>query len=164
MPSENCTTCHKPKANHSCGICRSPICKGCSQFVEEKSFAFLEKTPEELTHTVYCGICFDEKVAGPLRDYKETMRRAKNVFVFFKAQSKESRLMSRNADAVEVPDCADREETILRLGFLAAKAGYNALVDVDIVHEKIRIGAYQTTKWSGKGIPTQVDATKMNRR
>ncbi|MGZ6460585.1 MAG: hypothetical protein ACXWQX_16150 [Bdellovibrio sp.] len=88
------------------------------------------------------------------------MEQAKNVAVFFKEQSKETRLMSRKASAFVVKDCADKDETVMRLAFFAAKANFNGLIDVDISFKKVREGSYQTLKWNGSGIPVNINNKK----
>ena len=48
-----------------------------------------------------------------------------------------------------VKDCPDRDETIMRLAFFAAQRSSNAVIQVEVTAEKVRNGAYQTSKWSG---------------
>lgn len=160
---ETCCSCQKPKATLQCGLCKSAVCKNCAQFLPEGSFSFLKEIPEDLKHGTYCGPCYDSKVAPELSDYEETMERAKNIAVFFKNQSKETRLMRRAERPFKITDCADRDEALMRLAFLAAKGKYNALIDVDITSEKILSGRYQTSKWSGTGVPTTLDERRINR-
>ncbi len=104
----------------------------------------------------YCGPCFEEKVNPEIEKYYETMRRAKQVNVFTKTQTKETRLVKRSEKPIRV-ECWDREEALLRLGFEAARAGFNGLVDVDVIYEKVRDHAYQTTRWIGVGIPAHLN-------
>ena len=163
-PAE-CTTCKNPKATLRCGLCHGPICKGCAEFVPEESFAFLTKIPAELSHAIYCIPCYNEKIAPALDSYNEIMERAKNVFVYSKSQGKETRLMKSTEEPLKVADCLDREETLLRLAFLAAQANFNALIGVEIISKKsTKTTTYKTISWSGTGIPTVLDAEKMNRR
>jgi len=138
-----------------------PLCKGCAQFVDEESFSFLKSIPAELGHSVYCGPCFDQQVAPEMAKYQEILDRAKDILVYEKTQGKETRYIKRLADPVLVADCADHDETILRLAFFAAKENYNALVDVDLRSKKVKVGGYQTTIWSGSGVPAQVDASRL---
>lgn len=81
------------------------------------------------------------------------MELAKGIRVYEKNQGKETRLMKRVAQPVQVKNCSDRQETLLRLAFLAAKAGYNGIIDVDIKSEKVIDNSYQTTTYSGSGVP-----------
>ena len=88
----------------------------------------------------------------------------KSVFVFFKTQSKETRMMSRKEIQVKVENCPDREETLMRLAFLAAFGGFNTLIDVELNSEKVRnSSSYQTSNWSGSAKPTTIDASKQDR-
>ena len=160
MEAAICTSCQKPKAHFICGICKTKLCKSCVQLLTGNSFSFLQPCPEQLTHGAYCGSCFNEKVAPELESYQEVMVRAENIIVFFKTQGKETRLIKRAEKSLTVTDCEDRDETLLRLAFLAAKANFNGLIDVEITAEKVFDHAYQTKKWSGKGVPAHLDAKK----
>ena len=71
--------------------------------------------------------------------------------------------MKRAAKPFRVDDCTDRDETLMRLAFLAAKADFNALLDVDIVAKKVRNFGYQTSQWQGIGVPARVDREKLER-
>lgn len=107
-----------------------------------------------LSHGAYCGPCYDFKVAPELEAYQEAMTAAKNIAVFFKDQSKETRNFKRLEKPYKIEGCEDREETLLRLAFFAVKDNFNAIIDVDITSKKVRTGAYQTQIWSGTAIPT----------
>ncbi len=131
--------------------------------MEGDSFLFERRVPKDLTHAVYCNPCFDQHVAGPLAEYQERLNAAKNVFVFMKNQSKETRLIKRKLPMVRVEDCDDRDETILRLAYAAVKAGCNAIVDADLVAKKEKDGGYQWTRWCGTALPVKVDSGKMER-
>jgi len=132
------------------------VCKSCAQFVEANFFSFLKPVPQELSHQVYCISCFDQLVGPQMAVYEETLEKARHVRVYEKNQGKETRLMKRKIPAVQVEDCRDRQETLLRLAFLAAYQGYNGLIDVDIRSEKVIENSYQSTRWRGTGIPTQL--------
>lgn len=91
------------------------------------------------------------------------MELAKDIDVFYKQQSKETRLLQRRHELLKVQGCQDEQETLMRLAFLAAQAGFNGLIDVEVVGKKVRSGSYQTTTWSGTGLPTQVKKEKLLR-
>jgi len=156
MTKLSCSTCNKLKANLVCGICQEAICKKCTQFIDEDAFSFLHKKPKELAATAFCQTCFVQKVAPEIAKYDEMMAAAKNTLVFMKAQFKETRMIKRLADPISVSECADYDETILRLAFFSAELGYNGIIDVDIISKKIKIGNYQTTVFSGTAIPANV--------
>lgn len=151
-----CSTCQSPKAHLKCGLCDCDICKSCAQFLSEEAFAFLTKRPKHLTHTIYCATCYDEKVAPNLAIYDEQMERAKDINVYYKTQSKETRALKRKEPPVKVVDCRDRDEALLRLAFLAAQLNFNGLIDVQLDAKKIIENGYTSTLWSGQGIPTQI--------
>lgn len=160
---ENCCSCFSPKANLVCGACNQKVCKKCAHFQEEGKFSFLPTVPAELKHLVYCTQCFDSIVAAPLEEYEQTMEKAKQINVFFKEQGKESRLLSRRADPIEVKECDDREETLMRLAFLAAQQDFDAIIDVDLSSKKVRVGGYQTLVWSGSAVPSFSKNSRTNR-
>lgn len=89
------------------------------------------------------------------------MNAAQEIMVFMKVQNKETRNIKRLEEPVSVVDCADRAETILRLAFFTAQMNYNSVIDVDITSRKILTGNYQTTVFSGTGIPAHVNEAKL---
>lgn len=159
-----CSSCRKPKAPFECQLCEAALCKNCVQQVSSETFQFLAEIPEALSHSSYCGPCYDETVAPKLEEYQEVLERAKEVFIFFKTQRKEIPLIKRSKEIKRVLSCTDRDETILRLAFFSAEAGYNALVECEVNAEKVRNGAYQKSNWSGSGVPAMVDAEKIERQ
>src|SRR5262245_17910625 len=123
----SCSTCNSSKSPLVCGLCQAELCKSCTEFIDEERFSFLPKVPEHLKHTSYCGPCFSEKVAPEILNYDETMERAKGILVFERTQGKETRLVRRQERPVQVADCKDHDETIMRLAFRAVQANYNAI-------------------------------------
>ncbi|NUN07458.1 MAG: hypothetical protein HUU57_17065 [Bdellovibrio sp.] len=159
----SCCACFGKKANLECGICKGSVCKKCAQFLEEDAFSFMTTRPHELRFSVYCPQCYDATVGPALLEYKETMQRAQEILIFNKDQGKETRLLSRKEPPVQVLECDDREETLLRLAFVAAQGNFNGLIDVDLVSKKVRQGTYQTQKWSGTAVPTFIDPKRLNK-
>jgi uncharacterized protein YbjQ (UPF0145 family) len=155
--NKNCTICNSPSAHLSCGTCNTIICKSCAVFIDVNAFAFLEKVPEDLLKGTYCPPCYETSVAPAVDEYQQLLERAKQVNVYFKAQSKETRLMKRSNKPINIVACDDRDEAILRLAFLAAKDGYNALIDVDIKSEKVRDHAFQKLVWHASAIPVSLE-------
>ena len=158
-----CISCRRPKASLSCEICFEPVCKSCERFLEASTFSFFETLPEELSHTHYCSLCYDSHVAPAFDSYSEIMERARGLYFFFDTQRKMIPVLKTSKENVRVESCNDRDETILRLGFLAAQQGYNAVTEAKVVCEKVRNAGYQKSKWQGVGIPAQVDAEKLER-
>lgn len=159
----NCSCCQKSKAQLICGACTLSVCKDCAHFLDDNHFSFLSSIPEALKHTVYCHSCFVQTVQEPLTQYDQTMEQAKNIDVFFKVQSKETRLLKRREKTLTVDACPDEQETLLRLAFKAAQLGFNGLIDVEVTGAKVRNGGYQTSVWKGSGIPTNVAHKKLLR-
>ena len=162
MSATECVSCGKPKAVLACEVCNEPLCKKCDQVLQPDTISFLAKIPEALTHLHYCGSCFDSIVAPELDSYNEIMERAKNAFVFFTTQRKETPLIKKAREVFKVSNCLDRDETILRLAFFSAQAGYNAIIEVEVLSEKLRNGAYQTSRWNGKGVAAEIDGKKLD--
>jgi hypothetical protein len=131
--------------------------------VDEESFAFSPEGDVKFAHGAYCCNCFDSQISKPLQEYNDAMEAARKVIVFSRDQGKESRRYLRNAPAVTVQDCSDPKETLLRLAFLAAKQGFNGLVNADVKAKKVKINFYNTSVFSGSGIPTQIDEAKLER-
>jgi hypothetical protein len=129
--------------------------------LEANRLSFLVSIPSELNHGAYCGPCFSEIVAPQVKDYDECLEKAKLITVFAIADSKLTRNFKRKEKPFKVNDCADRDEALMRLAFLTVKAGFNALIDVNIESKKIRSGTYQTTLYFGTGIPAQLTSNRL---
>lgn len=161
MTAPLCCVCQKPKAHLNCGLCQSAVCKSCAQFLSDAEFAFLPEAERKFANGSYCTPCFDAEIGPELAVYDELRERAGEVLVYFKNQSKETRLFKRGKDILKVASCPDRDETVLRLAFLAVQKGYNAIIDVDISAEKIRSGGgYQSSNWRGTAIAANLSGNK----
>ncbi|MBU6154319.1 MAG: hypothetical protein KGP28_08470 [Bdellovibrionales bacterium] len=157
-----CVDCRKPKAGLECGLCFSTICKSCAQSPPHGSFRLLPAIPEQLSHSRYCGTCYSEQVEPELHTYEETLERAKQTLIFFKTQKKGLRISRKERLPEHVDACPDRDETILRLAYLAASKGYNAVIEVEVSAKKVRNEAYQSSIWSGSGVPAEVDSIEFD--
>lgn len=161
MEKQNCCICQKPKATLSCGICTNAICKYCALFLDDDTFGYMAKVPLAASHTTYCGPCYNDHVAPVLEKYQDTVERAKNIMIFTKMQNKETRFIKRYEEVLHVTNCLDQEDVLMRLAYFAAASDFNGVIDVDIVSKKIRNGSYQTTQWSGSGVPAHVNPAKL---
>lgn len=149
----------------TCQGCQNGIQKREVGFVDDETFAFLEALPEGVTPGAFCPSCFEERVRPALTAYQDLMAAAENVNMFYLSQSKESRFVRRTERRVQVDNCSDKQEAILRLAFKAVQIGKNALVDVDLRSRKvIAAGGYQTSLWAGVAIPADIDEAQLNRR
>ncbi|MBX3020090.1 MAG: hypothetical protein KF799_00310 [Bdellovibrionales bacterium] len=124
----------------------------------------MKTVPAELGHDAYCSPCFEAQVVPVLEAYNQTLELAKDVNVFFRTQGKETRFIRRTEKPIQVRDCLDKDETVMRLAFMAAQAGFNALIDVDLSSEKVRNGGWQSSKWHGSAIPARVDEATLARK
>jgi hypothetical protein len=163
MQSSACVSCEKTKAPRRCGLCQSALCKNCSVTIPEGGFSCLHPIPEKFSQPFYCPACFTQDVAPELATYETIFTRAKDVFVFSIAKHKQTRLIRRSKILLSVEGCADKQEAVLKLAYLAAKENFNSIIDVEIICEKVRMGAYQTSKWNAKGVPVHMDAEKLQR-
>ncbi len=85
------------------------------------------------------------------------MEKAKNVMMFTKDQTKMTGHLKRKEDPISIQDCEDEEEVILRLAFLAAKEGFNCILDVNIKSRKIISGSHKKTIFSATAIPITIE-------
>lgn len=152
-----CSYCQKTKNLFHCGSCKTHVCKSCAQILPEDAFFYLDQKTELQNEKIFCSSCFENQISNELNQYDQDVENAKNIDLFFKSQSKETRLIRRTEKPLTVSECEDREETLMRLAFKAAKLNYNTLVDVDLVSEKVRMGSYQTLKWKATGIPVNMN-------
>lgn len=157
----SCGDCQKTKAPLSCGLCAKQLCKSCTQFLEEDSFLFNLSLPPHLQHQCYCLQCFSVSVQPELDRYAELVSQAKEILVFEKSQSKETRLISRKEEPIRISDCVDRDEAVMRLAFQAVQKGYNAVIDLELIGKKVIRDGYQKTYWSGTARPADVSDKKL---
>src|SRR5690606_32062348 len=132
-----------------CGICEEPVCKNCAQFLEVNAFSFEPALADELKHSYYCSACHAEYVEPALSAYEATMEQAKQTYIFFTTQKTRLPIESKAKLKLRVENCPDRDETILRLAFLAVQQGYNSVIETEVVAEKIRNAGYQKSNWQG---------------
>jgi len=156
MEKQFCSLC-KSKAQSKCGLCECVVCKKCAHYVAEDTFYYLPEIPTELSHGVYCPQCFAATIKPQLDIYEETLARAKNVDVFSKKQSKETRLVKRSNKVISVKNCTDYDELILRLAFIAAQENFNTIFDLDIKSKKVKNAAYSNLIWDGTARPASFD-------
>ncbi len=165
MSETVCLSCRKRAGTYKCVSCENSVCKPCSESLGDPLFISLESIPTEQVAGRFCGTCFDRDLAPRLEAYRETLEAAKQVYIFFKTQRKHIPLIRKSKVLVKVDECPDRDETILRLAYFAAKEEYNAVVDVDVVGKKIRAaGSTKTANWKGSGYPAVVDGAKIARQ
>ena len=129
--------------------------------MDEGTFSFLKKVPDELSHLAYCLSCYNEKVQEPLARYKATMEKAKEIMIFTKSQAKETRFVKRDQIPYKIKECIDPDEVVMRMAFRAVQMNFNSVVDVDVLAEKVRNGSYQTSKFTGSGMPANVILSKL---
>jgi hypothetical protein len=160
---ETCITCRRLKADQFCGLCGQSICRGCEISLEEGAFSFLAEVKPELEHLHYCQACHASTVEPELEAYNAMKAQARGVFFFFDTRKQQIPTLKKSREKIEVKACVDRNETILRLGFIAAQQGYNAVINAQVVATQMRDHGYQKTNWSGVGYPAMVDGDRLDR-
>ena len=117
--------------------------------------------PDELQNKTFCSNCYQQDIDSKLTHFQSLMDKARQVDVYDKKQSSETRLIKRIENPVFVTDCDDREETLLRLAFLAAQKGYSTIVDTQIKSVKVGEGkSYKKLLWNGSAIPVDPNLKK----
>ncbi len=158
MEKSRCSICNK-KTTRQCGLCEAFTCKNCAHNIAKDHFNFLKEVPEDLTHGYYCNDCFVNKVSSDYETYNTILERAKNVEVYFKKKhSKEVRFFKHASKPLSLHDYKDYDELLLHMAFLAAKDGYNAIINVETSSRKKYDGSYKTVLWSGTGLPAKKTA------
>ncbi len=117
--------------------------------------------PTELQGGVFCNVCFDSKIQPQIEAYDQDVERTKDILIFMKKQTKETRHVKRTEVPYRVENCADESETLMRMAYMAMKAGFNSVVDVEATGKKVKLGAYQTSTWTGVGLPAHMDLSKI---
>ncbi|MBF0492726.1 MAG: hypothetical protein HQM15_08095 [Deltaproteobacteria bacterium] len=158
-----CSFCRQEKAslksNLHCGICQNLFCKDCLQFVEDSSFSFLNSIPEFLRHNAYCVPCYDQQVLPALQEYSKKMEQAKQVSLFFKKVT-QTPVLRRSKTKVNVVNCPDRSEALMRLAFSAVELSFNALIEIDLNSEKKVVHGYQSLFWNASAYPAEIGRSK----
>ncbi len=163
MSNQNqiCNSCGSTKSKLACESCQTSVCKNCIQFIDDERFVLNPEITKTILHSAYCPNCFEKEVAPIEEKYKQIATAAESILVYDKIQGKETRLLKRLEKPVFAKQCTDRKIALLRLAYFAAEAGFNGIIDVEIKSDKIRNGSYQTTIWSGSGIPTHIEPKKI---
>lgn len=159
--SQHCVSCRSTKPTSPCGVCEEGVCKRCVQRTNEETFRYLPELPDILQRPQYCSRCWDENVAAPLAEYEDTLEKAKAVSVLPKSYRATIPIQKKATREIRVEDCPDRDEAILKMAFLAASEGYNALIKAEVNAQKVRNHGYQKSSWSGSAIPAVIDTRKL---
>ena len=161
MQRQVCEICNKNKTSLRCDSCGDASCKTCVEFIDEDHIEFVVLLPEDLKNKTFCSNCYNQGIDERLIRYRVIAEQAKDVDVFGKKQTKETRRIKRIEEPLKVTDCEDREEALLRLAFMAADKGFKTIVDVDVISKKIGEGkSYKKLVWSGYAVPVDPEIKK----
>lgn len=164
MSTPACVVCESKKGLQPCGLCARSACKKCIHDLGPEMFAFMDPIPEELSHRLYCPDCYDAKIAEPVRVYEELVEKAADIYYLSKDYPGYVRVLKRHTKRVTVPACPDRRETILRMAYVAAELGMNAIIEANVVSKKVKTSQkYQSTEWSGSAVPAIIDGDQLER-
>ena len=146
-----------------CVSCEVEVKKNLTEIIHDDTFAFLSNPPS-IPFGIYCIPCFEAKVRTHIDNYNDLLDKAKNVNLYYVAQSKESRFVRRKEKPIHISDARSREDAILLLAFRAVELGFNAIVDVELNSKKIRNGGWHYSVWDATAIPTNIDESYLNRK
>jgi hypothetical protein len=170
--NEKCYYCDSTKGVCDCGLCQKTICKKHREHVPEGTFSFFTVVADVLTKENYCHECYEAHVLPEKVRYDDLMFKAHEAYYLSRAYRGNVRIMKKHIKRVEVNDCDDRREMILRMAFMAAELGYNAVIDAVLESNKVRIGAtknvpgkgtYQTHSWKGSALPALIDGEHLEK-
>ncbi len=151
-----CVNCRKPNSDSKCGVCGGEVCRKCRRFLSEEAFPFMSDRPTELRHSIFCGQCYAQNVEPFEADYEAFLVKAKQIIVIFKNSKSTIRVLRKANKAISVVNRVDRNEAISNLAFVSARAGFNAIIEVEASSKKVRNEGYQTTTWSAQGLPADI--------
>ncbi|MBS1984202.1 MAG: hypothetical protein JST16_08520 [Bdellovibrionales bacterium] len=158
-----CDICGGKKAPFDCGICAKHVCKSCLEYIDTNSFDFMSHTPPELTKGNYCPVCFEEKIVPARAEYDALMEKAADVYFLTRAYPGYVHVLRRHTKRVNIPECDDRRETIMRMAFLAAELGFNAIIDAEVKSFKVHKNSRKSALWTGSAVPAQIDGEQLER-
>ena len=154
-----CGACLTAESRLACGACAVALCKSCAHFQDKATFSLLNPLPEDLSHEVYCPTCHEGKLIPAQESYSEMMEKAKSIYVFFKKH--QIPLIRRSKNQISVSNIPDKDEALLRMAFSAAEQGFNALIEANLVSEKVYVNHYQSLIWSGTACPAEIRAATL---
>ncbi len=159
----SCDLCKTPKTIRTCEECGKEICKQCVRYSEREAFRFLPNPSPVLQNQIFCYDCFTDKVEPEIEKYQRTLAAAKEVIYLTKNYKGIIPTLRKAKFPVQVHKHVDRRDAIMHMAFLAAHEDYNAIIQADTVQKQLRNEAYQTSEWSGSGLPVVIDIKKFER-
>lgn len=161
MNLEICSHCNRNRTALRCDSCEDVSCKSCVVFVDEDFFEMVALLPDDLQNRTFCMNCFNQGISERLDHYLEIVSEAKNVDIFNKNQTKETRKIKRIESPIRVANCLGKEEALLKIAFFAAERGFKTVVDVELRSNKIGEGkSYKKLVWNGSGTPVDPSIKK----
>ncbi|MEO5668817.1 MAG: hypothetical protein ABIR96_12215, partial [Bdellovibrionota bacterium] len=159
-----CAVCNGPKATKTCRLCEAMVCKKCIETLGTDAFVLLPKIPIELSHSMYCARCYDTHVAAPFAAYEEIAAKAEGVYFVTRDYNGYVHVIERHTTRVSVEICEDRRITILKMAYLAAQLGFNAIIDAKVQSFSYNLeGGYQSARWKGSSLPAKIDGAQLER-
>ncbi len=160
---DHCCICQKKLKPEPlvCGVCNSGICKNCTEFLPEDTFYYAGKKPQLVKSSAFCQTCYVTDINVLVSKDLELLNRAREIRVFSKSQTKETRLIKRPEFGMTINNALDEPELILKMAYQAVLLECNSIIEVETKQTKVRNGSYQTSTWSGFCYPTNVDDSKL---
>jgi hypothetical protein len=160
----SCAVCKAPKAPKTCALCEASVCKKCIETLPSDAFELLPTIPPELSHSTYCVRCYDAHVAERMAAYQALAEKAEAVYFVTRDYNGYVHVIARHSARVAVEICEDRRVTILRMAYLAAELGFNAIIDAKVSSFAFNLeGGYQSSRWKGSALPATIDGEQLER-
>ncbi len=158
-----CGVCLTAKSIKTCGLCQVHVCKKCLETPAGDAFLYLKKIPVELNHTCYCIHCWDAKVVPALADYELMAEKARNVYFLTEDYRGYVRVLRKHTKRVDIEDCDDRREIILKMAYMAAELGFNAIIQSRVESASVYINSYHSSRWKASALPAIIDGEQLER-
>lgn len=146
-----CEICRAPKAGKTCEECDAEVCKNCVVHLAADRFAYHPDPPPILLKHTFCRDCHEREIAPIEAAYDEVQRRSEGITVVRKTFRGQLPCLKRASASTVVANAAAANLALRHLQFLAAWAGYDAVVDVEVIPTKVRNHAYETKRWDAVG-------------
>ncbi len=150
--------CRLPRADRACDGCSEHLCRTCSIIISpEEDFCFEIEPTRKPTGSTFCGLC-EDRILNPLREkYAETLAAARQVNVIPKAYRGRVTIIKKGTHILVTGPWADTKQAELALAFLAARKGFNAIINTQVVSKKVRNFGYQRTEYNATALPADIN-------
>ena len=160
---ENCPLCRVRDAEINCPLCPTQLCKKCAETVDSEAFPYQPEMAKLYAGKRFCPSCFDNEVAPKLAAHDELLEKAREVPWFPRTYRRNLPIVKKSHTTLSVTEGLDRDDILLRLGFMTVEKGYNAMIEVEVAAAKVRNHGYQKMVWQGTAHPIEIDVDRLVR-